>query len=236
MQHRLLDAFRSLFDGVRYEHRKSNLGDFVASFLYEDLLDLGRSPRLVERVRSGLAAVNSANVTVGRPARRGDGTFGEVVPGVATVFVADFAVPRGRIAAVEIGAETKILAKAMIKQIDRVVNDLNRQVAHFKSSNPQAICVAIVGVNHAPQYVSFEGEREFPTDGRKHKHPIQEAAQAERRLLDLARPAFDEFLLLRFQATNMPPYPFSWIDENEIQVEYAAALARISREYQSRFR
>lgn len=235
MQHRLPGAFRALFDGTKYEHRRSHLGDYVASFLYEDLLALGRSPKLVQRTGAGIAAVNAANVTVGRSARRGDGTFGEVVPGVATVLVPDFAVPRARIASVEIGAETKILAKAMIKQIDRVTNDLRTQVAHFKTSNPRAICVGLVGVNRATKYLSFEGRRKFPTDGRKYKHPVQEADDAERRLLALAAPAFDEFIILRFEATNAPPYPFAWADEAELKVEYAAALARISREYEARF-
>jgi hypothetical protein len=235
LKYHLLDAFRGLFDGAKYEHRRSNLGDYVASFLYEDLLALDRSPKLMERVRAGRAVVNTANLTVGRHARRGDGTFGDAVPGVAAVVVPDFAVRRGRIASIEIGAETKILAKAMIKQIDRVINDLTTQVAHFRGTSARAICVAIVGVNHAPQYSSFEGQREFPTDGKKYKHPIQEAEEAEDRLVRRARPAFDEFLLLRFRATNVPPYPFEWVNEAETQVEYAAALARISREYEVRF-
>lgn len=55
MTYRLLDAFRRLFDGVKYEHRKSNLGDYVASFLYEDLLALGRSPKLMERIHAARA-------------------------------------------------------------------------------------------------------------------------------------------------------------------------------------
>jgi hypothetical protein len=235
VQYRLLEAFRSLFDGVKYEHRKSTLGDHVASFLYEDLVALARSPKLLQRVREGIAGVNAANVTVGRSARRGDGTFGEIVPGIAAVVVPGYVVPRGRIASVEIGAETKILAKAMIKQIDRVVNDLTTQVTHFKASNPRAICIAIVGVNHAAEYLSFEGTRTFPTDGRRYKHPVQEAAEATSRLVARAQPAFDEFVILPFEATNSPPYPFAWRNEQETRIEYGAALARISREYESRF-
>ncbi len=235
MKYRLLNAFRSLFEGTKYEHRKSNLGDYVASFLYEDLFELGRSAKLVDRVRAGRAALNTANVTVGRQSRRGDGTFGEVVPGVAVVAIPEFRVPRSRIAAVEIGAVTKILAKAMIKQIDRVINDLKTQVVHFRASNSRAICVGIVGINYADRYVSFEGQRKFATDGKKYKHPIQEANDAESRLVQLAKPAFDEFILLRFQATNSPPYPFAWLAVLETQVEYAAALVRVSREYESRF-
>ncbi len=235
MGYLLLDAFSCLFDGVKYKHRSSNLGDHVASFLYEDIVTLNRSAKLVSRVKAGLAVVNAANVTVGKPARRGDGTFGESVPNLVTVVVEGFLVPRGRIASVEVGAETKILAKAMVKQIDRVISDLRRQVEHFKESNPKAICVGLVGVNHADEYVSFEGLRRFKTDGKKHKHPVQEAMDAEIRLIARAQPAFDELVFLRFRATNIKPYPFSWVDEAETQAEYGAALARISREYESRF-
>ncbi|NLX98941.1 MAG: hypothetical protein GXY83_22580 [Rhodopirellula sp.] len=235
MVFRLLEAFRGLFEGTKYEHRRSNLGDYVASFLFEDLFAIGRSAKLVERIEAGRSVVNTANVTVGRHARRGDGTFGDAVPGVASIVVPDCRVHRGRIASIDIGAETKILAKAMIKQIDRVINDLTKQVAHFRRSNPRAICVALVGVNHARQYLSFEGHREFPTDGRKYKHPVQEAAEAEDRLVRRALPEFDEFILLRFRAANTPPYPFEWVSETETRVEYAAALARICREYEARF-
>lgn len=235
MEYNLLDAFRGLFDGVKYEHRRSTLGDHVASFLFEDLVGIGRSAKLVERVRSGLAVVNAANVTVGRKARRGDGTFGDLVPGVCAAVVPGYVVQRGRIAAVDIGAETKILAKAMIKQIDRVISDLQRQAEHFRGTNPRALCVGIVGINRAEQYVSFEGTRRFKTDGRKHKHPAQEAVEAESRLLERARGAFDEFLVLRFRATNSRPYPFEWVDHAETEIEYGAALVRLSREYDSRF-
>lgn len=235
MEFRLLSAFRGLFDGVKYEHRRSHLGDYVATFLYEDLYALGRSAKLTKRVEAGNAVVNVENVAVGRTARRGDGTFGEVVPSVAAVVVPGFAVPRGRIAAVEIGAETKILAKAMIKQIDRVVNDLKAQVVHFRASNPRAICAAIVGVNHAGRYVSFEGRRKFPTDGQTYKHPIQEAAAAIDRLSKLASPSFDEFVILKYKASNTRPYQFEWLDEAETAAQYSAALTRISREYETRF-
>lgn len=235
MDYKLLSTFRGLFEGVKYEHRKSNLGDHVASYLYEDLVDLGRSPKLAARVRECRAAVNTANVAVGKHARRGDGTFGEVVPGVATVALPGFLVPRGRIATIEIGAETKILAKAMIKQIDRVSSDLLRQVEHFRKGSPRSICVGIVGINRASQYLSFEGTREFQTDGKKHKHPVQEAGEAERRLIRDVRAAFNEFIILRYSATNQPPFPFIWHDDAETRIEYAASLVRISAEYEDRF-
>ena len=234
-QYRLLQTFRDLFQGVRYLHRNSSLGDAVAVQLYEDLVRLNKSSKLVERVRQHDRVINLKNVTVGRAARRGDGTFGELVPAVVAIAEKGFLVGRGPVANIEIGAETKILSKAMIKQIDRVISDLVRQVYHFKKTGGNPICVAFVGINHAESYLSFEGTREFQTDGKKNKHPFQEAPEAERRLLQQAKPEFDEFLVLKFRATNVEPYPFTWVDYNQTSLEYAALMTRISREYDRRF-
>ena len=144
---------------------------------------------------------------------------------------------REKFATVEIGSEVKILAKAMIKQIDRVIGDLTNQVAEFKkgggSSNP--VCVGIVGINHAIYTTGYEGERANKTDGSKHKHPIQEAAEAERRLLEHAAPNFDQFIVLQYAATNEEPFPYSWVDKRDTEQHYGAALLRICREYDSRF-
>jgi hypothetical protein len=231
----LLRAFRSVFDGACYKHRNSSLGDFVASYLYEDLVGLKKSTTLTRRVQTHECVVNLANKTVGKPSRRGDGTFGELVPTVVAVTEKALLVARGEIANVQIGAETKILAKAMIKQIDRVIGDLIRQVEEFRRHGGNPICIALVGINHAEQYTSYEGDRPWPTDGRKHKHPIQEAVEAENRLRDRALPAFDEFLFLRFRAANVPPYPFEWVDYAQTSKEYAALLIRVCRMYDERF-
>src|ERR1700682_1414587 len=124
----------------------------------------------------------------------------------------------------------------MIKQIDRVINDLRNQVNQFSRGGGTPICVAIVGVNHADSCVGYEGDRAFPTTGSAgFLHPYQEAAEAERRLLAQAAPAFDEFLILRYKATNAPPYPFEWVEYNDLRLDYAAALTRISGRYQQRF-
>jgi len=169
-------------------------------------------------------------------ARRGDATFGEIIPGETPVTESGYSVARGPIATVEIGVEVKVLAKAMIKQIDRVINDLRNQVAQFRRGGGNPICVAIVGINHAEMCVSYEGDRPFPTTGRDgFLHPIQEAAQAERRLREEAQASFDEFLILRYRATNAPPFPFDWVDYNDARLDYAAALTRISARYQQRF-
>lgn len=234
MTYRLLDAFRGLFDGQAYLHRKSNLGDLVAMHLYEDLHGLGRSKKLVQRVDSELSVLNTMNQRHGIKARRGDGSFGEVVPNADPIRDPGFAVSRGPIATIEVGIEVKILMKAMIKQIDRVASDLRGQAAHFRSRGGNPICVGVVGINHADHCTSYEGERAFPTDGKKYKHPIQEAADAEARLLQHAAPAFDEFIILRFKATNEDPFPFSWVNQKATVLDYGAALARISQAYEAR--
>lgn len=231
----LLRKFRETFEGRPYLHRNSALGDAIASCLYDDIEMLGLSALLLARIAGGQRVVNQANTAVGKKARRGDGTFGELLPTAAAIEEDGSRIRRGPVANIEIGAETKILAKAMIKQIDRVVGDLSRQAEEFKKTGGNPICVGIVGVNYAEAYTSYEGERQWPTDGAKHKHPIQEAAVAERRLLASARPCFDEFLILRFKATNTAPFPFEWVDLSVTQAEYSALLVRLTRAYEKRF-
>jgi hypothetical protein len=231
----LLSEFRKLFEGRPYLHRNSSQGDKAVRYLYEDLRKLNKSEILSRRIDAKTRVVNTTNKTVGIKSRRGDGAFGELVPVAVALTDAGFLVARGPLSAIEIGAETKILAKAMIKQIDRVISDLKRQVEEFeKNANP--ICIAVVGVNHAVGYTSFEGIRSFSTNGTsKFRHPSQEAAEAIRRLETLARPAFDEFLILRFVATNVEPFPFSWINEQETLLQYSALLTRVSKLYDQRF-
>jgi len=81
----LLKAFRSLFEGKQYLHRDSSLGDWVASFLYEDLYKLGKSSKLHKRIAAGVRTLNTQNRTVGIARRRGDGTFGELVPSATAI-------------------------------------------------------------------------------------------------------------------------------------------------------
>lgn len=95
---------------------------------------LGRSARLNAKIQTGQCVLNLQNTLRGVRSRRGDSTFGDVVPHSETFKVPGFAVYRGEIATVEIGTEVKILAKAMIKQIDRVISDLVRQVEHFRQA------------------------------------------------------------------------------------------------------
>lgn len=234
---RLLTEFRRLFEGKTYRHRKSNQGDRVASLIYEDLVAINRSPKLVRRIIVEQTRVlNLQNRLHGVSARRGDATFGEIIPGQPPSVDSGNLVARGPLATVEIGIEVKILLKAMIKQIDRVINDLRNQVVEFRRSGSHPICVAIVGVNHAERVVGYEGDRLVPTTGRGgFLHPAQEAIEAERRLKGKAAADFDEFLIFRFKATNEEPYPFEWVNPQETRLDYAAALARIGSKYEQRF-
>ncbi len=231
----LLNTFKHLFDGRCYLHRDSSLGDQVACQLYEDLVALNRSATLVARTKQRDCVVNLRNQAIGKKVRRGDGTFGELVPTAVAIKADGFLVSRGPVANIQIGAETKVLAKAMIKQIDRVIGDLVRQAEEFKKTGGDPITVAFVGVNHAASYTSYEGDRSYATDGGKEKHPVQEAAEAHSRIRLRAVPAFDELQFLPFRATNTPPYPFEWVDEETTRMEYAALLLRVSREYDRRF-
>jgi hypothetical protein len=233
--YKVLEEFRKLFEGTKYNHRNSTLGDHVASFLFEDLYDLGRSSRFQSAVSSSDRVLNTKNVAVGKRSRRGDGTFGVRVPHILAVTIPDHTVALGEVATIEIGAEVKILAKAMIKQIDRVCTDMLNQVSEFKKHGGNPICVGIVGINNAKAYTSYEGKKRWPTDGKKHKHPAQEADEAEKRLMLRVQAHFDEFVTLRFRASNTRPYDFAWADKAQTEKEYAAALVRISREYETRF-
>jgi hypothetical protein len=47
-EHRLLTEFQRLFEGKIYKHRDSSQGDFVAMHLFEDLIAVGRSPKLID--------------------------------------------------------------------------------------------------------------------------------------------------------------------------------------------
>ncbi len=235
MAYKLLEEFRNLFAGTKYRHRDSSQGDRVALYLYEDPFDLARSPKFVAAVSSKLRVLNTENLAVGKRSRRGDGAFGERLPHVDPVSVPGMAVAFGKIATIEIGAEVKILAKAMRKQLDRVCTDLAKQVAEFRRLGGKPVCVGIVGVNWSQSYTSFEGSKKYETNGRKYLHPSQEAASAERDLVDRVKTDFDELIVLRFKATNKKPFTFSWVNQTQTENLYGAALVRISREYESRF-
>jgi hypothetical protein len=60
------------------------------------------------------------------------------------------------------------------------------------------------------------------------------AQEAETRLLRLAAPSFDEFVVLRFEATNELPFTFSWTNNQATARDYGAILARISQHYEAR--
>lgn len=236
MNYRLLAEFQALFQAREYRHRSSPQGNRVAVQLYEDLFTLGRSKQFVEAVKLQEKVIDIQNRPRGILKRRGGGgTFGELVARTQPVRVAGYNVARGPVASVEIGVEAKFVQKAMIKQVDRVMNTLDAQLKQFNKGATNPICVAIVGINHAEYTISYDGSAVWKTDGKKHKHPHQEAAAAEARLVAEVKPKFFELIILRYKATNDPPYPFDWVSYADTFEDYGAALLRISREYEIRF-
>jgi len=229
--YKLLSKFEDTFRQGPYLHRNSQLGNRIADYLFDDLYELQADSRFRVDIDAGRIALNPRGISPGLRARRGDGSFGPVVPGYVPRPYPGHLVPIAPTAEVDIGAEVKILAKAMIKQIDRVVSDLCGQSRHFKTKSPDAIEVGIVGINVADRYVSYEGDRAYPTETYG-PHPFVEANEAERRLRDAAEPCFSEFLVLPFKASNSPPYPFAWADPRVTTDAYASMLVRLLRRYQ----
>jgi hypothetical protein len=229
--YQLLSAFEQIFKGQVYRHRVSTTGDTIAGYLYEDLVSLGQSPKLSHRVQSGDVAVNAGNQIKGKKGRRGDGTFGRVVPGNAISRELDLFVPRGLVAHLEIGTEVKIGATKLVAQVDRVINDLRNQARIFRTLNQNAITVAIVGVNYADSYLGWEKDRSFIAK----VPPFREAGEFANRVERSVDSDYDELLILRFEATNMEPYDFQWLNKTESERLYGSALVRISAEYERRF-
>lgn len=230
----ILEEFQRLFKDRRYLHRRSGQGDLVARMFYEDLYALNRSKTFQECVDERHCVVNTSNTVTGKKSRRGDGLFGEALPGSTPELQPGCNVAVGPTANIQVGAEVKIFGKAMVKQIDRVINDLRHQASVFRETNPSAIAIGIVGVNHAEKYVSYEGDRPYPAEGRE--APAREAPRIIERLKNEAKPLYDEFLILPFQATNTDSYPFAWINLPSTEQETNAALLRTLRLYEARFR
>lgn len=206
----------------------------MAAHLYEDLYERGYSPKLKERVDAAACVLNVAGATRGVKARRGDGTFGAVVPNVHPLREQEFHVLRGPVALTQISVEVKIIATARLAQVGRVINDLEGSAKALKEKSRAAVTVAITGVNYSERYTGFEGERKYPID-RAADRARRESEQTCARLEQAVRPAFDELILFMFKATNRPPFPFSWLRASNTEEEYGSALVRIARLYDERF-
>jgi hypothetical protein len=134
------------------------------------------------------------------------------------------------VALTQIGAEFKIVATAPLKQIDRVLNDLTGSAQSLKEKSLRAITVGFAAVNYSEEWTGREGTRSFPAK-RAPARALQESDETSRRLGQMAGPAFDEFLVLAFKATNQKPFPFAWTDPKGIAADYGAALVRIADLY-----
>lgn len=229
--YKLLTAFESIFRGDVYRHRSSTIGDGIAAYVFEDLVAIGQSPKLLQRVKNNEVAVNTGNQIKGKKGRRGDGTFGRVVPGRVLLAEPGFEVRRGHVANLEIGTEVKISATKLIAQVDRVMNDLSKQAHIFMNHNPHALRMAIVGVNFAPAYTGHEGDRQYAAK----TPPAREAGEFATRIDRIVSPHYDELLILNFSATNNPPYEFEWVNTKETEQLYGSILVRLSAQYEQRF-
>lgn len=232
---KMLQQFEASFSGKVYRHRSSTVGDKLSLMVFEDLYDIAKSGPFRGRVDDGSCVVNTKNHATGKPVRRGDGTFGERVAPAKPTSEPGMHVLRGPVATIHVGVEVKILATAMIKQIDRVSGDLAKQAQFFRDVTANAITVGIVGVNHAAHYTSYERDRTYEKPENGDKAPKDEAAAATTYLMTHANTHFDEFLVLDFVASNRPPYKFSWLNEERTTHHYAAVLQRILGLYASRF-
>lgn len=241
MTYRLLTAFAALFEGRPYHHRRSTQGDALAVQIYEDLYALNISPKFRAAVGSRAKGLGPKNKTVTlKRMRRGDGTLGALIaPDRARAFEGH-AVARGGVATIDIAVEVKILNKAMQKQIDRVIGDLEKQVKHWRrhSKTGNLISIAIVGINHADYTVGYEGPgRAWKTDGKGHAHPADEAPKVKLRIeRDIIDPdIYDEVLMLNYRARNEAPFDFSWVNADATDTAYAAILQRVGALYEARF-
>lgn len=230
---RLLEAFRRTFADTLYRHRDPTLGNKIGRELFEDLFAHRVSSRYVEDVERRVGVINRwGKIHTPRAVRRNDSVFGRPPAGVDIVEpIAGCAVPEGPVAEPRIGCEVKIIAKSQQKQIDRVISDLETFAARMKSSSPECINVAVVGINREPDYVGHEGLREF-----KHRLRDHEPTTVLSRLRDHLIDRYDGLLLLEFRATNQAPYPFLWIDAPHTELDYGSTLTRVGHLYQQRSR
>ncbi len=244
MSFRLLEAFASLFQGQPYHHRKSNQGDAVSVEFYEDIYDLGLSGKFNLAADEASRGVGPRNKTVTKQRmRRGDGTFGLLVDSDNVLRLPGYHVPRGPVATIDIGVEVKIFNKAMMKQVDRVAGDLEKQVKQWGrvAERDRLLSVAIVGINCANYTVSYEGQgtnaRVYKTDGKQYAHPVDEAPRVMARIQQevIDRNFYDEVVILKYRATNETPFDFSWEHKATTEKAYKAALLRVADKFQRRF-
>jgi len=229
---RLLAQFESTFRNGPYKHRSPSLGNLIGRELFEDLVANDVSTLFVDRVRIRREIVTLKGEIYGRKrVRRNDSFSGRPPAGEIEIRqVEGLAVSAAVIAEPHIGCEVKILAKAQQKQIDRVIDDLRGFPVRMRSLHARCVNVAIVGVNHKSEYVSYEGDRRY----RDRLRP-KEALQTEERVRELHED-FDEVLILPFRATNEgPAFPFAWVDELRTRRDYGAVLTRVGSLYDERF-
>src|SRR5436190_3815001 len=196
---RLLERFRKTFWDTRYDHRNSSLGNIIGRELFEDLVSHSGSVAYVDHVQRGRTVVNrGGKIHTPRTIRLNDSILGRPPAGFTlTPPPPGFSVFEGPVAEPRVGCELKILAKSQLKQIGRVISDLERFADRMKLLNQRCINVAVVGVNYESDYVGWEGERPY-----RHKLSANEPEIVSARLAEALLHRYDELLIFRFRATN----------------------------------
>jgi hypothetical protein len=230
---RLLERFRQTFYGHPYLHRDSSLGNKIGRELFEDLITHSKSARFLRDVKELRGVANrGGKIHTPKAIRRNDSIFGRPPAGVKLKPAPKgFTVMEGPVAEPLLGCEVKMISKSQLKQIDRVINDLDGFLTRMKSLNKRCINLAVVGINHESDYVGFEGKVEW-----RHTLRAQEPQVVAQRVREALVDKYDELLVLSFAATNQPPYPFTWLNAKKADLDYGAALTRLGIEYQRRFR
>ncbi len=145
--------------------------------LPEELYALGKSKKFNPRVYDTQYVLNVQNRARGILARRGAGTFGEIIPYAVAEDIRGYVVARGPIATVEIGAEGKILAKAGCRRMT-----LRRRSPATGTAGGYARLLAHSGKRRSPFRVpGLSARTARPRNGRARRYaPI---SGARRRLM-----------------------------------------------------
>lgn len=250
--YRVLDVFANLFHGRIYNPRSSTQNNAICQAFFEDVYSLGRSKTFVLRCDQGTHVVNARSEVHGISVRHGDGTFGERVPSAEPKRISRFAVPEGALSTLEIAIEVKVLSVALRKNQGNRLAELSHQLDAFKraarvDNQRPLITIALVFLNAAERFAAIEGHqsslkggppaRITIADGITRKSPAQEAATTEAFFVrEMQQIGYRYPLILKYRATNEPPYPFAWADQARTVADYSNVLTNVCLDYENLFR
>jgi hypothetical protein len=202
MTYKLLDQFPELFAGKAYLHRISNQGDIVASYLFEDLYDLGRSKKFCDTVQKQERVANIKTSKSGKTKRTWRRDFWGESSTAAAVLPPGLSVAIGDVATIEIGTEVKILAKAMIKQLDRVGTGWMTKPRNSARTAISYLCWNLGRELRSLFTPAMKQPKVWPTDGKTYRILFRRLPTQSVVLWRALSLQYDEILVLRFRATK----------------------------------